>query len=164
MISLLSWVLGQCSPERRQRKCHYGAEMQAVLQGELHWYVLRNLRDIIHFTLFLLSLFFSPHFCLTLFVKSIHQEFFSLYTGAWVHNRYILVIMLMKETARPLGEFRFLHEQDSYPWCHFTKACTFFCIVRVTKWCNVNFSGEVRRIEFYLLRANCRNCLVTLFL
>jgi len=29
-------------------------------------------------------------------VKNIQQGFFSLYVGAWVYNRYLLVIMLMK--------------------------------------------------------------------
>lgn len=46
----------------------------------------------------------------------------------------------------------------------FYKSMPFFFALNHYKWCNVNFSGEVRKTELHLLRANCRNCLVTLFL
>lgn len=87
MMSLLSRVLGQCSPERRQRKCHYGAEMQAVLQGELHWYVLRNLRGITHFTHFLLRFFLSPFLLEAVCKEHPLGIFFLLHW--WLHSEQV---------------------------------------------------------------------------
>lgn len=118
-MSLLSWILGQCSPERRPRKCHDGAEVQAVLQGELHRYVLGHWPGIIHFTVSLLVPIFACTIC-----KELSPGFLPLCTGAWAPNRHFLDITF-RETARPLGESSLLHERNS-SYCYFKKACKSF--------------------------------------